>query len=72
MTLKGIRSNTGMTLAQVAAELELSERQVRRLEDGTTPGKRLHWLALSVVYGVPVAAVEKAARETVKTKGASQ
>lgn len=61
-----------MTLTQVAEELGLSERQMRRLEDGTTPGKRLHWLALSVVYGVPVAAVEKAARCTTEAKGASQ
>ena len=38
-----------------------------RLEDGTTPTRRLHWLAMSVVYGVPVKAVEQAAKGTLRS-----
>ena len=67
MTLKGLRQNTGMTILEAAVSLGLSERQMYRLEDGTTPTRRLHWLAMSVVYGVPVKAVEQAAQGTLRS-----
>lgn len=64
VTLRKLRENAGFTMAEAANQLGISERQLYRLEDGTTRGKRLHWLALSVVYGVAVKKVEAAAAET--------
>lgn len=64
MTLKGLRAQAGLTIPQAAAQLGLSERQMYRLEHGKTPLRRLHILAMSVVYRVPADVVEAAGKET--------
>lgn len=63
MTLKQLRQGKGLTVARAAAELGLSERHLYRLESGHSPLGRTVAVAMSAVYGVPVADVERAGRE---------
>lgn len=63
MTLKGLRAQAGLSTTDAAARLGLSVRQLQRLEHGTTPVRRLHILAMSVVYWVPVEVAEAAGKE---------
>ena len=59
--IKQMREERGLTVSQIAAELDMSERQVFRLEGGETPLRRVHLLALAEVYGVSPAELEDAA-----------
>lgn len=63
MTLKQLRLDAGLTVAQAAHELGFSERHIYRLERGDIRLTRTAALAMSVVYGVPVADVEAATTE---------
>lgn len=51
-TLKELRRLAGKSRAQVAADLDLSERHLYRLEGGQTPLKRMHLIAFADYYGV--------------------
>lgn len=51
-TLKQLREATGRTRARVAADLNMSERHISRLENGETPIKRVHAFAFANYYGV--------------------
>lgn len=55
------RRDRGLTRSEVAAKLEMSERQVIRLERGETPVRRVHLLALAEIYGVSPDDLEEAA-----------
>lgn len=63
MTLKQLRQSKGFTVAHAARELGLSERHLYRLERGDSPLGRTVAVAMSAVYGVPVAEVEAAGKE---------
>lgn len=57
-SLKALREQTGKTRAQVAADLDMSERHLYRLETGRTPVRRLVALAFASYYGVDPAEIE--------------
>ena len=50
--IERIRIEKGLTRSQVAERLEMSERQIFRLERGVTPIRKVHLLALAEVLGV--------------------
>ncbi len=56
--LQAVRVERGLSRATVAAQLEMSERQLQRLERGKTTPKRVHLLALAEIYDVPVEILE--------------
>lgn len=51
-TLKELRETRQLSLERVAADLEISERTIRRHEDGTTPLRLIHLKAYADYYGV--------------------
>ena len=53
-TLKEIREERGLSRAQVAAKIDMSERHLYRLENGQSPVRRIHLAALADVYEIPV------------------
>ena len=57
-TLTQLRERTGKTRARVAAELDMSERHLYRLEKGDSPLRRITALAFAEYYGVPVDEIE--------------
>lgn len=60
--LKEIRIAAGRTRAAVAADLDMSERHLHRLENGA-PLRRTLALAFAVYYGVPVDEIDEARTE---------
>lgn len=62
--MERLREKSGLTRLDVADALGLSERQVYRIEAGTTPAKRSHAFVLASLYGMPVEKVERAALRT--------
>ena len=56
--LQAVRVERGLSRAKVAARLGMSEKQVERWENGTTPIKEMHLLALASVYQVDVEDLE--------------
>ncbi len=59
--IKQAREERGLTVSQVAQKLDMSERQMFRLEQGDSPLKRVHLLALAEIYGVSPTDLEDAA-----------
>lgn len=57
-TLRELREATGRTRAQVAADLDMSERHLQGLESGTRPLRRILAIAFANYYGVSVEAIE--------------
>lgn len=53
-SLRELRAASGKTRAQVAADFDMSERHLLRLESGVTPLRRIHALAFARYYGVAV------------------
>jgi transcriptional regulator with XRE-family HTH domain len=53
-TLKELRALAGLSRAKVAADMEMSERHVYRLETGVTPLSRFNALRFAAYYGVAV------------------
>lgn len=51
-SLLELRESTGKSRAKVAAELDMSERHLYRLEMGKSPLRRVTALALANYYGV--------------------
>jgi transcriptional regulator with XRE-family HTH domain len=60
-SLKELRAAKKKTRAQVAAELNMSERHLLRLETGKTPLRRMHALAFAEYYKVNVDDIDEAA-----------
>lgn len=58
--LKELREAVGKTRAQVAADLDMSERHLYRLENGHTPLRKIHAVAFARYYGVDVADITEA------------
>jgi transcriptional regulator with XRE-family HTH domain len=58
--LRQLRADTGKTRAQVAADLQISERHLLRLEKGDTPLRRRWALAFAAYYGVEVDDIDEA------------
>ena len=56
--LRELRNASGKSRAQVAADFDMSERHIYRLETGATPLKRMHALAFARYYGVPVSELD--------------
>jgi transcriptional regulator with XRE-family HTH domain len=56
--LQAVREERQLSRATVATQLGMSERQLQRLERGVTTPKRVHLLALSEIYDVPVSQLE--------------
>jgi transcriptional regulator with XRE-family HTH domain len=52
--LEELRKRAGKSRAQVAADIDMSERHLLRLEHGVTPLRRMHALAFARYYDVPV------------------
>lgn len=50
--LRELREHAGLTRAQVASALDISERTVYRHETGVTPLRKLYVSALAQLYGV--------------------
>lgn len=60
--LKDLRLATGRSRSAVAADLDMSERHLYRLENGA-PLRRTLALAFAVYYGVPVDEIDEARTE---------
>jgi transcriptional regulator with XRE-family HTH domain len=60
-SLKELRIASGKTRAKVAADFNMSERHLLRLETGETPLSRFHALAFADYYGVSVDQIDEAA-----------
>ncbi len=63
-TLLELRSKTGKNRAQVAADLDMSERHLYRLETGKSPLRRMLALAFANYYGVPLDQIDGATDDT--------
>jgi transcriptional regulator with XRE-family HTH domain len=59
-SLKELRERSGKSRREVAADFEMSERHLLRLELGQTPLKRIHALAFARYYGVSVEDIDEA------------
>lgn len=57
-TLREIREARRLSRPKVARALDISEKTVERLENGTTPLKRVYLLGLASLYEVPVEELE--------------
>jgi transcriptional regulator with XRE-family HTH domain len=53
-----LREHAGKSRALVAAELDISERHLYRLETGNSPIRRVLALAFANYYGVPVEQID--------------
>lgn len=51
-TLKELREKTTKSRAKVAADMEMSERHLYRLETGASPVRRIVAVAFASYYGV--------------------
>lgn len=51
-TITELREASGRSRARVAADLDMSERHLQRLESGTSPLRRIHVLAFADYFGV--------------------
>lgn len=56
-----LREKTGKTRAAVAADLQMSERHLYRLETGATPLSRRWALTFAAYFGVKVDDIDEAA-----------
>jgi transcriptional regulator with XRE-family HTH domain len=55
-----LRKASGKSRAKVASDLQISERHLLRLENGTTPLARRWALAFAAYYGVEVDEIDEA------------
>lgn len=53
-SLDALRKSTGRSRARVAADLDMSERHLQRIESGRQPLRRVLALAFANYYGVEV------------------
>lgn len=61
-TILQLREGTGKSRAQVAADLNMSERHLYRLERGKTPLRRVLALSFASYYGVNPDQIDGVAR----------
>jgi DNA-binding XRE family transcriptional regulator len=59
--LAAVRVRAGKSRAEAAAELDISERHLARLENGKTPLRRMHALAFAEYYKVDVDDIDEVA-----------
>lgn len=59
--LRAVRDERQLSREKVAAKIGSSAKQIERWENGTTPVKRWHLMALAEVYGVSVEELEEPA-----------
>jgi transcriptional regulator with XRE-family HTH domain len=59
--LRELRETHGKSRARVAADLDISERHLYRLESGKSPVRHVLAVAFAAYYGVPVEAIDEAA-----------
>ena len=57
--LQAVREKRRLKRPSVAKDLGISTKQLERWENGTTPVKRVHLLALAAIYKVPVEELEE-------------
>jgi transcriptional regulator with XRE-family HTH domain len=57
-TIQQLREATGKSRARVAADLNMSERHLYRLETGKTPLRRVLALGFASYYDVPVEQID--------------
>lgn len=57
-TIRELREATGRTRARVAADLDMSERHLSRLENGEQPIRRVHALAFASYFGVKLEKID--------------
>lgn len=57
-TLRELRQTRGIRPEKVAADLELSERTLRRIESGASAPRRIILVAFADYYGVDVDTIE--------------
>lgn len=57
-TIAALREQTGRSRARVAADLDMSERHLQRLESGKMPLRRVLAHAFADYYGVEVDQIE--------------
>lgn len=57
-SIKELRDATGKSRASVAADLNMSERHLYRLETGTSPLRRVLALGFANYYGVPLEQID--------------
>lgn len=58
-TLKTLRDEKGLSRAKVAADLDMSERHLQRLEAGNTPLRRILAFAFADYYGVDIEDIDQ-------------
>lgn len=64
-SLEQLRKQTGRSRARVAADLDMSERHLQRIESGKQPLRRVLALAFANYYAVPVEKIDGQEREQV-------
>lgn len=57
-TIHELRTASGKSRAKVAADLNMSERHLYRLENGKSPLRRVLALGFATYYGVPVEEID--------------
>ena len=57
-TLKELRESSSRSRARVAADMDMSERHLSRLEVGHSPLHQMHRLAFAQYFGVEPDAIE--------------
>lgn len=62
-TVQELREATGKTRTRVAADLDMSERHLQRIESGNSPLRRVLALAFANYYGVDPDTIDGQERE---------